>query len=76
MFIFHWMFDKLGYMPKIDVQVGKVNIKAAWPFPGEDKDFFGIDRKKPNVEKKPVARKPAAKKPAVVAKTTHAKKAK
>jgi len=48
MFIIHWMFDKLGYMPKIDMQVGKVNIKAAWPFPEE-------------VEK-PAVKKPAAKK--------------
>ena len=46
------MFDKLGYMPKIDMQVGKVNIEAAWPFP---------EIKKP-VVKKTVARKPAAKK--------------
>ena len=33
MFLITWMFDKLGYMPKIDMQVGKVNIEAAWPFP-------------------------------------------
>ena len=26
------MFDKLGYMPKINVEVGAV---AAWPFPEE-----------------------------------------
>ena len=41
MFIIHWMFDKLGYMPKIDFEVGKVNIEATWPFPTpkEDKDF-------------------------------------
>ena len=24
MFIINWVFDKLGYMPKIDMQVGKV----------------------------------------------------
>lgn len=24
MFIVTWLFDKLGYMPKIDMQVGKV----------------------------------------------------
>ena len=54
MFLITWMFDKLGYMPKIDMQVGKVNIEAAWPFPGEDKDFFGIPREpktKPRVRK-------------------------
>jgi len=35
MFLITWMFDKLGYMPKIDMQIGKVNIEAAWPFPEE-----------------------------------------
>ena len=30
-----WLFDKLGYMPKIDIQVGKLNVEAAWPFPEE-----------------------------------------
>jgi hypothetical protein len=57
MFIIHWMFDKLGYMPKIDMQVGKVNIKAAWPFPMEKE----VAKKKPAV-KKTVARKTPAKK--------------
>ena len=39
MFIVNWMFDKLGYMPKIDMQVGKLDVefKAAWPFPEEEK---------------------------------------
>ena len=61
MFIINWMFDKLGYMPKIDIEVGivKSDFKAAWPFPEE------------TLKKKPVARKPA-----VVAKTTRAKKVK
>jgi hypothetical protein len=67
MFIIHWMFDKLGYMPKIDMQVGKVNIEAKWPFPAskEDKDFFGVDR--------PAKKKPAVKKPAVKKTTRKAK---
>jgi hypothetical protein len=47
-FTFTWIMDKLGYMPKIDMQVGKVNIEAVWPFPEE-------------VEK-PAVKKPAAKK--------------
>ena len=47
-FTFTWIMDKLGYMPKIDMQVGKVNIDAAWPFPEE-------------VKKKPAIKKPAAK---------------
>jgi hypothetical protein len=46
MFIINWMFDKLGYMPKIDMQVGKLDVefKAAGPFPEEVK-------KKPTVKK-------------------------
>jgi len=56
MFLITWMFDKLGYMPKIDMQVGKLDVefRAAWPFPEEVK-------KKPAV-KKPVVKKPAVKK--------------
>jgi hypothetical protein len=40
------MFDKLGYMPKINMEVGKLDVefKAAWPFPEEVK-------KKPAVKK-------------------------
>ena len=45
-----WLFDKLGYMPKIDIQVGKLNVEAAWPFPEE----------KP--KKKPVAKKTTTRK--------------
>ena len=71
MFIVTWFFDKLGYMPKIDVEVGivKSDFKAAWPFPEVSKDF----EPRP---KKPVARKHTTKKPAVVAKTARAKKVK
>ena len=38
-FVITWLFDKLGYMPKIDMQVGKVRIDTEapefkmWPFP-------------------------------------------
>lgn len=72
MFIITWLFDKLGYMPKIDVEVGKVDLdlKGAWPFPTVSEDFD------PRPKKKPVARKRTTKKPAVVAKTTRAKKVK
>jgi hypothetical protein len=54
MFLITWLFDKLGYMPKIDMQVGKLDVefKAAWPFPEE------------TLKKKPVARKTTARKPA------------
>jgi hypothetical protein len=50
------MFDKLGYMPKINMEVGKLDVefKAAWPVPEEVK-------KKPAV-KKATTRKPATKK--------------
>jgi len=68
MFLVTWLFDKLGYMPKINVEVGKVE---SWPFPVLSEDFEVRPRKKP------VARKPTTKKkPAVVAKTTRTKKAK
>jgi hypothetical protein len=67
MFLITWIFDKFGYMPKIDMQVGKVNIEAAWPFPEE------TPVKKPVVKK---ATTRTTKKPAVVAKTTRAKKVK
>jgi len=77
MFLITWVFDKLGYMPKIDMQIGKVNIETAWPFPGEDKDFFGVEIEKP----KPRVRKTKAlPSKATVTKTTvraaRAKKAK
>jgi hypothetical protein len=51
MFIINWMFDKLGYMPKIDIQVGKLDVefKTAWPFPEE-------------VKKKPVVKKATTRK--------------
>jgi len=29
--------DKLGYMPKIDMQVGKV-VNECWPFPAEQEN--------------------------------------
>lgn len=32
MFIVSWVFDKLGYMPKISVD-------ANWPFPATQKDY-------------------------------------
>jgi hypothetical protein len=67
MFIINWMFDKLGYMPKIDMQVGKLDVefKAAWPFPETPK-------------KKPVAVKRTRALPskATIAKTARTKKAK
>ena len=64
MFIVTWLFDKLGYMPKIKVDAGVV---AAWPFPVEETAV-----KKPTVKKATTR----TKKPAVVAKTARTKKVK
>ena len=76
MFIVNWMFDKLGYMPKINMEVGKLDVefKAAWPFPGEDKDFFGIEREKPKPRVKKTRALPS--KATVATTTIRAKKAK
>jgi hypothetical protein len=64
-FMITWLFDKLGYMPKIKVDVGTL---AAWPFPAEE-----TPAKKPTVKK---ATTRTTKKPAVTAKTTRTKKVK
>ena len=61
-FTFTWIMDKLGYMPKIDMQIGKVTLDVAVP-----------DLSKPTVKK---ATTRTTKKPAVVTKTARAKKAK
>ena len=53
-FTFTWIMDKLGYMPKIDFQVGKVNLDVAVP-----------DLSKP---RKPAVKKTVAKKATKVAK--------
>ena len=66
MFIITWLFDKLGYMPKIKMDVGVV---AAWPFP--------VKIEKKAIVPKATTRKPrTTKKPAVIAKTARTKKAK
>ena len=61
MFIFTWMFDKLGYIPKIEIEVGKVNFEPKIP-----------DLEEPIVKKTTTR----TKKPAVVAKTARTKKVK
>ncbi len=57
MFIINWILDKLGYMPKIDMEVGKVDLKVqeVWPFPAEQ------EKPKAPAKKKPVAKKAAKK---------------
>jgi hypothetical protein len=56
MFIITWLFDKLGYIPKINVEVGAL---TAWPFPVE------TEKPKPQVKKKPVVKKATTRKPKV-----------
>lgn len=76
MFIITWLFDKLGYMPKIDMQVGKVDLslEGTWPFPAVSKDFDPRPKTKPCVKKKPAAKKViVSKKPKVAAKTARTK---
>jgi hypothetical protein len=66
MFIINWMFDKLGYMPKIDMQIGKLQIETQvpefkmWPFPAEELKPKKLVKKA--AVKKTVAKKPTVKK--------------
>ena len=74
MFIFTWMFDKLGYMPKIDMQIGKVNLDVKpWPFPEVEVKNLA---EKPAQIKKPTVKKSITRKPAVTAKNARTKKVK
>ena len=63
MFLMTWIFDKLGYMPK-------VSIDSTWPFPATPKAYT------PHEFEKPVAKKATkvAKKPTVQKATTRKKK--
>ena len=54
MFIITWLFDKLGYIPKVNVEVG---VLTAWPFPVE------TEKPKPQAKKKPVVKKATTRKP-------------
>lgn len=63
-----WLFDKLGYIPKINVKVGEVDLKVedTWPFP--------VPKTNPTPKKKPAAKKViVSKKPKVAAKTARTK---
>lgn len=60
MFIVTWLFDKLGYMPKISVE-------STWPFPATQKNYEAPEFERPV--------RTQVKKPKVVAKTTRKKKA-
>ena len=61
-FTFTWIMDKLGYMPKIDMEIGKV--VDPWSFPA------------PSAKKKPTVQKATTrtKKTTTVAKKAKAKK--
>jgi hypothetical protein len=59
MFIVSWVFDKLGYMPKISVD-------ANWPFPATQQDYVAPEFEKPAAKK--VAKKTVKK--ATTRKTT------
>ena len=63
MFLMTWIFDKLGYMPK-------VSIDSTWPFPATPKAYT------PHEFEKPVAKKATkvAKKTVKVPKATTRKK--
>jgi len=54
MLIIQWLFDKLGYMPKISVE-------STWPFPATQKEYVAPDFEKPKkatkVAKKTTVRK-------------------
>lgn len=62
MILVSWLFDKLGYMPK-------VTVDTSWPFPATQQDYVAPECEKP-IKKKAIARKPK-----VVAKTARKKKA-
>ena len=46
MFLVTWLFDKMGYMPK-------VSVETTWPFPATQKDYT------PHEFEKPIAKKTA-----------------
>jgi hypothetical protein len=60
-FAITWLFDKLGFMPKIDMQVGKLNLDLKnpefkmWPFPVEQ------DKPKARAKKTVTKKKPSTK---------------
>lgn len=69
MFIINWLCSKLGFMPKIDMEVGKVNLDV------KPCSFAPEVEIKTLAEELVPVKKPAVKKPAVK-KTARAKKVK
>lgn len=73
MFIITWLFDKLGYMPKIKIDAG---VLEAWPFPAVSEDFEPRTNPKPKKKpatKKVIVPKATTRKPKVAAKTARNK---
>ena len=64
MFIVTWLFDKIGYMPK-------VSVDTTWPFPATQKPYTPHEFE---VAPKAVKKAPAKKKPALKKATTRKKK--
>ena len=55
MLLISWMFDKLGYMPKVTVDTN-------WPFPATQSDYVAPEFEKPvKKQVKKVAKKTVAK---------------
>ena len=72
MFAINWLFDKLGYMPKIKVEVGAL---AAWPFPAVSEDFEPRPKKRVKKTRELLSKATTAK-AAAAKKTTRKPKAK
>ena len=68
MVIIQWLFDKLGYMPKITVDTN-------FPFNATQQDYVQHEFEKPIAKKTVVKKRTTAKKPNVVAKSVRKKKA-
>ena len=68
MFIVTWFFDKLGYVPKLDLEVNTINLDVKppdfkmWPFPVVEVTSLSEETKKPAV-KKPTVKKATTRKP-------------
>ena len=54
MLIIQWLFDKLGYMPK-------VSIDTTWPFPATLKSYTPHEFEKP-IKKRPTVQKATTRK--------------
>ena len=72
MFIVTWLFDKLGYIPKINMEVGVIH--QAWPFPAVSEDFELRPKKRVKKTRELLSKATTAK--AAAKKTTRKPKAK